>query len=68
MSWLKQSAFAVAAWQISSVVTLFQMSVAKVTMPDEYNWIMDTVGSVVVPTWQFICQYAGVVWEFLNSS
>ena len=68
MNIFKQSALAVAAWNVSSVITVLQMGFAKAMMPETYSWVIDTSSSVAVPAWQFTCQVAGVVWEFLNTS
>ena len=63
LTWMKQSALAFAAYQISSVVTIFQMAGARVVAPDTYNWLMDLASGPAL----YAGQLLSVVWEFLTS-
>lgn len=68
IGFIKQSAIAVAAWNVSSVVTVAQLAVAKATAPETYNWVMDFAGTYVMHAGGFLHQLGGVIWEFLNTS
>lgn len=68
MNWLKQSALAVVAWHVSSVITVLQMAWAKVALPDSYNWIMDTLGGPVTMGWSLVCSVWDVAIDLINTS
>ena len=66
MSFIKSSPLAFAAYHVSSVVTVVQMSVASVAAPETYEFVMDKLALVTVPAWDFTVSAWNVAWEYLN--
>lgn len=67
MSFLKQSALVVAAWNVSSAVTWFQAALARAIAPEWYETVMGYASAVAVPTWNMTVQLGNVCWEFLTN-
>jgi hypothetical protein len=68
MSFLKQSALVIAAWNISSAVTWFQAALARAIAPEWYDQVMDVAGAIAVPVWNTVCQLGNVCWELLTNT
>lgn len=65
---LKKYAMALAAWNLSSYVTIYQMAVAKAAAPQTYDWIMDLASGPAGYSWDLAVAAWEVCWDFLSAS
>lgn len=66
MSFIKNSAAAIVAWNVSSWVTIGQLAVAMTVFPRTYESTMGFANRVIMGAWDFTCVSCEVLWEFLN--
>jgi len=66
MNFVKQSMLAYVAWNVSSVVTIAQIVVAKAAFPEFYESTMDFTSRFLMAGWDFTVTAGGVLWEFFN--
>ena len=59
IGWIKSSALALTAWHLSSVVTVLQLAVVKVTWPGFYEGVMN----YALPPAQLLRDVLKAVWE-----
>lgn len=64
LGFLKQSALAVAAWNVSSVWTILQGGVLYVLKPDWFLSFMDWTGRNVLTVWDWLKSLGHTLIEF----